>query len=400
MYPATSSGPSLTHDLAYSGRLLSGRVNALYVSPHLSAKRFGGSMFAAMNLELLREAFAGTVTAASVSRTPARAALAVPTTRNKLETALANLRGLCGTLSVQGVACLRELLIRERPALVWLDTSILGTLIPLIRSLLPETRIVCAFQNVEADVLRQRVAAMQVYYLPALWATRHNEEQSARDADLTLALHPSDASRIESLYGRRVDRILPIIVPDTNCQPHDRGPDSGGAPPYALFVGSAFPPNIEALEFMCRQVAPRLRGMRLLAVGSGLEAFASRFNHPKLEIKGFVEDLSSVYNDAAAVVAPIFSGGGMKVKIAEALMHGKTVIASPFAALGFEGCNNGSVRLAHTAEEYALQLARIGNRWFNHGARADYEKHFSHSAGLRRVSGIVAALRCKTPALS
>lgn len=341
------------------------------------------------------------MTAASVSRTPHSRAIAIPATKNKLGTAFANMQGLCGTMSKEGVVHVRELMLRERPTLVWLDTSLLGGLIPMIRSLLPKARVVCAFQNVEFDLVKQRLAAMQLHYLPALYATWLNEKQSACAADMTLALHPTDAGRVASLYGRSIDRILPIIVPNRWSHRENPNQDTQGdrqaEPPYLLFVGSAFPPNIEALEFLCVHVAPTLQRFRLVAVGSGLEKSAPRFSHPKLEIRGFVEDLSSVYKNAVAVVAPIFSGGGMKVKIAEALMYGKSVIASPFAAIGFEGCDRASVRLAQTADEFASQIARLDEEdRYNPGSRADYERLFSRGAGLRRVEEIVATLQGET----
>ena len=254
-----------------------------------------------------------------------------------------------------------------------------------------------AFQNVETDLVKQRLAAMKIHYLPALYATWLNEKQSACQSDLMLALHATDAERIALLYGRKVDRILPIIVPDRGSQPADQiNANTEAEEPYLLFVGSAFPPNIEALEFLCRRIAPTLHRFRLVAVGSGLGNFASRFKHPKLQIRGFVEDLSSIYRDATAVVAPIFSGGGMKVMIAEALMHGKSVIASPFAAIGFEGCGANSVRLAKTAEEFTSLIACLDNNRYNPGSRADYEKLFSRDAGLRRVEEIVAMLQGAT----
>ena len=39
-----------------------------------------------------------------------------------------------------------------------------------------------------------------------------------------------------------------------------------------------------------------------------------------------VDDLAPYYKKAAAVIMPIFMGGGMKVKTAEALMNGKNYI--------------------------------------------------------------------------
>ena len=368
-------------------------MRALYISPHLSATEFGGSLFAATNLQLLRETFGGSVTAASVSRTPHAAAIAIPSTKNRLGTAVANLQGLCGTLTREGVAHLQRLLISERPSLIWLDTSILGTLIPLIRSIVPNAKIVCAFQNVETDLIKQRLKQRQLQYLPALHATWLNERRSARDADLTLALHATDAARILTLYGRPIDALLPIIVPDQMSVDADQPQPANAAQPYVLFVGSGSPPNVEALAFMSRHVAPALRGFRLLAVGSGLGRFGSSFEHPQLEVRGFVEDLSSVYKGAAAVIAPIFSGGGMKVKIAEALMHGKLVIASPFAAIGYESCMEDAICVARTPIEFSSKINSLIDFGFCKSSRSYFENLYSYHAGLKHVEKIITSLR-------
>ena len=85
----------------------------------------------------------------------------------------------------------------------------------------------------------------------------------------------------------------------------------------------------------------------------------------------------------------------MKVKIAEALMHGKIVVASPFAAIGFEACSEDSIRLAGSADEFGRQIARLGDDRYNPRSRADYEKHYSRGAGLRKVKEIVAMLDSK-----
>ena len=144
---------------------------------------------------------------------------------------------------------------------------------------------------------------------------------------------------------------------------------------------------------MFQQIAPRLRRLRIVAVGSGLEKINHCRTHPKMEVKGFVNDLTSVYREAMAVVAPIFSGGGMKVKIAEALMHGKLVIASPFAAIGYEACGEQSIRLALSADDFEAQIFRLCDDSYNQQSRADYEKLFSLEAGLQHVREIIASLK-------
>ena len=43
--------------------------------------------------------------------------------------------------------------------------------------------------------------------------------------------------------------------------------------------------------------------------------------HPRIELHGSAPSLEAFYARADFVIAPIFTGGGMKVKIAEALIR-------------------------------------------------------------------------------
>ena len=49
---------------------------------------------------------------------------------------------------------------------------------------------------------------------------------------------------------------------------------------------------------------------------------------PNVEVSGFVQDLPPVYERAAFTVAPIYWGGGTKIKVLESLAYGRTCVAS------------------------------------------------------------------------
>lgn len=47
-----------------------------------------------------------------------------------------------------------------------------------------------------------------------------------------------------------------------------------------------------------------------MIVGKGMEILKRDFSSDRIEIHGFVESLSSYYEKATVVIAPILSGGG------------------------------------------------------------------------------------------
>ena len=53
-----------------------------------------------------------------------------------------------------------------------------------------------------------------------------------------------------------------------------------------------------------------------------------------VEIVGVVDDLAEEYRRAAICVAPIYDGGGTKIKVLEALAFNRAVVCTPHAAYG------------------------------------------------------------------
>jgi glycosyltransferase involved in cell wall biosynthesis len=106
-----------------------------------------------------------------------------------------------------------------------------------------------------------------------------------------------------------------------------------------LFVGSyRWPPNRDGVTRFVQHILPRIRQqvptatLRFVGEDSqlldGIDGVSGA---------GFVEDLVAEYRNAALVVCPIYSGAGANVKLAEAALFGKAIVATSHAARGFEG---------------------------------------------------------------
>jgi hypothetical protein len=74
-------------------------------------------------------------------------------------------------------------------------------------------------------------------------------------------------------------------------------------------------------------------------------------------------------------------------------MHGKVVVATPFAAVGYEACSGDSIRLASTGDEFAACIGQSNSIAAVSSARADYERLFSHRAGMMQMRSVIAAAR-------
>jgi polysaccharide biosynthesis protein PslH len=140
----------------------------------------------------------------------------------------------------------------------------------------------------------------------------------------------------------------------------------GTAPLDMLFVGNfVHPPNRDAALRLATTIHPRLRArfpaLRLHLVGDhpphALQALASEH----VVVTGRVPDITPFLDRTAVVVAPLRQGGGIRVKVLEALAAGKAVVASPLAVEGLEVVSGEHCLVADTDEEVVAAVSALLN---------------------------------------
>lgn len=114
-----------------------------------------------------------------------------------------------------------------------------------------------------------------------------------------------------------------------------------------LFVGSfGHRVNREGIErFLLKcwpQISSAVKGATFRIVGSGgWEELRKTFgNMPDVQIVGFVENLEEEYKQAAFTIAPLFEGGGTKIKVLESFAYQRTAIVTTFVQSGYEVLEN------------------------------------------------------------
>jgi polysaccharide biosynthesis protein PslH len=168
-----------------------------------------------------------------------------------------------------------------------------------------------------------------------------------RDVGELRAAHPSaDLTRIPLGYP----------VPETPASPTGRGSST------ILFVGNfVHPPNLDAARWLVDAILPDVRaavpGARLVLVGDGPPAVDPATHG--VTATGRVADVWPYLEEAAVVAVPIRTGGGMRVKLLEALAAGKAVVATPRAAEGLDVTHGEQLLLADSARGFAQALVLL-----------------------------------------
>lgn len=211
------------------------------------------------------------------------------------------------------------------------------------------TRLVYGSQNIEAPL---KAAILSQYGVQEADVIAQQigelERQACHEADLVLAVSESDRQALQAGTSRPV-LLAANGIAAWKASEADLNHWRKRLPvtKFALFVGSAHPPNISGFFDMCGDSLGFLSpSTRLVVAGSvGRQLLEHpRFqrwlplNQSRLQVLGILDDVSlaAVKTLAHLFVLPITEGGGSNIKTAEALYSGAHVLGTPVSFRGFD----------------------------------------------------------------
>jgi glycosyltransferase involved in cell wall biosynthesis len=140
-----------------------------------------------------------------------------------------------------------------------------------------------------------------------------------------------------------------------------------------LFVGSSASANVDGLDWFLAEIWPRILAERpdtkLTVAGSVCTAITS--TPVGVSLRGRVPDLTPLYRRADVVISPLRVGSGLKIKLIEALAHGKPVVGTTVTAQGVAHLLDGAVALADTPEAFASEVLSLLNQPLLRATRAE-----------------------------
>ena len=137
-------------------------------------------------------------------------------------------------------------------------------------------------------------------------------------------------------------------------------------PGRVLFVGALQRPlNIQYIRYLAEKVWPDVRreipDAELLVVGGGLPVKEREplSGIPGIRWTGFVENLELEYKSASVFAAPILSGGGIIVKILDAMAAGVPVVTTSYGNECIRAEAGKDILVADSPEDFARALVML-----------------------------------------
>ena len=185
------------------------------------------------------------------------------------------------------------------------------------------------------------------------------ERRALAGMDAVVAFTEADRATLARYALPAPAEVIPLPVE----VPPEAASHAGTEPHTLLFVGDyAHPPNAAAAEALLGDILPRVRrdlaDAALVLVGQHADRLGA-LSTPGATATGQVDDVRPHLERAALVLAPLWTGGGMRVKVLHALAAGKAVVATPRAVAGLGLRDGEEVAVAETPATFATAITRL-----------------------------------------
>jgi glycosyltransferase involved in cell wall biosynthesis len=203
-------------------------------------------------------------------------------------------------------------------------------------------------------------AARVALLLEARRWLRH-DRRHLRRFDLLIAMSDADAAVARATIG-----VPAVAVPngvDTAALRPAAAP-APDAPPLLLYTGTmSYPPNAEGLHWLLDAIWPRIRAAlpaaQLVVVGRDSPVEPAAVASDGVTIAGWVPEMAPYFAAATAVLVPIRSGGGTRLKVLDGLASGRPVISTTAGAEGIAIGAGEHALLADDAAGFAAAAVRV-----------------------------------------
>lgn len=226
---------------------------------------------------------------------------------------------------------------------------------------------------------------------PFFYCSESVERACLMRAEVIMAIQAQEARWFRQLVPERKVIVVPHAA-DIVDSP------SIGVDPVILFVGSAYPANLNGITRFAQDCWPRVLARRpearLRIVGDVVDKIDIAI--PSCDRVGRVPDLSPEYERAMIVINPVPLGTGLKIKSVEALCRGKVLVSTTSGVTGIPEHDTGAFVVA---DDWIAMAGKICNLLGDPAARrriaaaglALANRHFGMEVAFRELKAVLEA---------
>ena len=197
---------------------------------------------------------------------------------------------------------------------------------------------------------------------------RRIESNACQKSDYLFVCSEKEKAEFIDLY--RVDKDKIVVVPNGSVS-RDKVTDERKirsrekfalAPndDVVIFIGTYFKPNIQALDFIVKKIAPSCRRIKFLIVGSVADGFDRKQFPDNVIPLGRVpeEEMEEALTAADMAVNPMFEGSGINIKMLDYMAFGLPIVTTEIGSRGIETASRRPFLISE-AEAFSRNIKRV-----------------------------------------
>lgn len=214
-------------------------------------------------------------------------------------------------------------------------------------------------ENIESHLAqrywRTQTGLRRVYARLLAARLRRYESAACAAMDRCLAITAADAARLRDLSPRARVVVIPAGVDVEAFRPSVQAEQ----PATIVFLGSMdWPPNADAVIWFHQEVLPAIQravpAVQFYVVGKDPPLAIRRLAEDgAVHVTGFVGDVRDYLARAAVFVVPLRVGGGMRLKLLQALAMAKPAVSTTIGAEGIAVAHGQHILLADSTAAFA-----------------------------------------------
>ena len=187
------------------------------------------------------------------------------------------------------------------------------------------------------------------------------ERETLRRFHHIIAVSETDKQQMLAMDSSCSISVVPTGV---DTEKYQVFPSASGNPPRVVFTGSMdWEPNIDAMEWFCRDIWPTIVRQfpeaKFQIVGRNPHPRVRQLCSETVEVTGTVPSVSDYLRDAAVVIVPLRIGGGTRLKIFEAMAMGKALVSTTIGAEGLDVASGENCILADSPSNFGDSIITL-----------------------------------------